>query len=576
MVTALAARGTHARATELEYALGDPADPANPVGYASLLAADRAAERFTAGEELLDDERVFAEFVPTGLGGRLDSFEELVAVMRPVFRRDVGLAMGYGMMSWMAASDVWTTGTGEQRRRLAGILLSGGKAAIAQHETAHSNQYVRSQVTAGTVGDRLLLNGAKPLINNLERARALVLFCRTDADAGSRSHSALLLDPQALPADRATLLPRHVSVGLRGCRFAGLDFRDCPVPASALLGPLGSGVTTALRSFQISRTVIAALAVGAVDTVLRTAVGFERSERSHPRHVSDPDTDRASAATTGAFVDLLLYDSLATVATRALHLLPEQTSVYSAALKYLLPKVLTETMYTLSTVLGSGIYHREGTLGIFQKHIRDVPVLSLGHAGSAACQATILPQLPRLARSSWFLEEAPPAALFRTGEPLPPAAAERLDIASGRDALSACLPLIASDITGDGPGERALAAIAAVLVDEFRDLRDRVRALERAQPHDLFPVAGFALVDRYALLLAASAVLGVWRHAGDGGDPFLADASWAAAALHVVARRLGARPPDLPPECARRVRQEMLLRFGAQLGFDLYNTPVCG
>ncbi|MGC4951343.1 hypothetical protein ACLQ2N_34875 [Streptomyces sp. DT224] len=245
MVTPLAIGDARTCAQGLEFALGDPADPANAVGYASLLTADRAAERFAQGEELLDGRGVSAEFVPTELGGRLDSYEDLVAVLRPVFRRDVGLAMGYGMTSWMAASDVWLAGTPEQREWLACLMLSGGKAAIAQHETAHSNHYVRSRVTARPSGGGLLLSGAKPLINNLERARALVLFCRTDT-AGSRSHSALLLDPGALPVDRAVLLPRHVAVGLRGCRFAGIDFDDCPVPASALLGPLRSGVTTAL------------------------------------------------------------------------------------------------------------------------------------------------------------------------------------------------------------------------------------------------------------------------------------------------------------------------------------------
>ncbi|MFG3282472.1 acyl-CoA dehydrogenase [Streptomyces sp. NPDC048111] len=563
------------RAARLERALGDPADPANPFGYARLLAADRAAERFTGGEELLDGLGVFSEFVPVELGGRLDAFENLVAVLRPVFRRDVGLGLGYGAMSWMAASDVWMTGTERQRTWLADLMLAGGKAAIAQHETAHSNDYVRSQVTARPEGGTLVLNGAKPMINNLERARALVLFCRTDAAPGSRSHSALLLDPAALPADRAVMLSRHLAVGLRGCRFAGLEFTDCPVPAEALLGPLGSGVATALRSFQASRTVISALAVGAVDTVLRTAVGFEESARAHAVDGSRGDPDRPGA-TTGALVNLLLYDALAVVALRALHLLPEQTSVFSAALKYLLPKVLTETMYDLSTVLGSGIYSREGTLGIFQKHVRDVPVLSLGHAGSAACQATIIPQLSRLARSSWFREQPPPAALFRPWGPLPPLSAERLVLASGRDSLIACLPAIGPEITGDDPCVRALAALAHALTAELRELGDRVRALDDGGRATLPTAAGFALADRYALLLAGAAVLGVWYHARDGGDPFLADAAWAAAALHRVARRLGARVPALPPACEARVRRELWVRFGAQNSYDLYNAPVHG
>jgi alkylation response protein AidB-like acyl-CoA dehydrogenase len=565
-----------ARAARVEAALGDPTDPANPYGYAALLTADRLAERFDAGEELLDSLGTPAEFVPAGLGGRLCSYEDLVAVMRPVFRRDVGLAMGYGMMSWMAASDVWLAGTEDQRAWVARLLLGGGKAAIAQHETAHSNDYVRSGVTARRTPDGLVLGGAKPLINNLERAHALVLFCRTGDEGGSRSHSALLLRPDALPADRAALLPRRVAVGLRGCRFAGLEFDACPVPETALLGPEGTGVATALRSFQLSRTVIASCAVAAVDTVLRTAVMFEQSQTSPARSGRRTDAARASASTTGAFVNLLLYDSLAVFALRALHLLPEQTSVYSAALKYLLPRVLIETMYDLSTVLGSGIYAREGSLGIFQKHIRDVPVLSLGHAGTAACQATIIPQLFRLARTSWGSAQPPPGALFRPGDPVPPTAADRLRLASGHESLTACLPSAADGVPGAGPAERALAAYARALAAELAHLRARVRGLERGARPGVWPAAGFALVDRHALLLAAAAVLGVWRQAGRGGDPFLADASWAAAALHRVARRLGLRVADLPAQCTARIRHEVQLRYGAQLSYDLYTTPVSG
>lgn len=556
------------RVARLEALLGDPTDPGNPLGYGALLAADRAAVPFADGEAVLDDFGLNAEFVPRELGGRLDRIDTLVRVMRPVFRRDVGLAMGYGMTTYMAASDVWTTGDRRQREWLAGLLLRGGRAAIAQHETAHSNDYVRSQVTARRApGGGLLLGGGKPMINNLDRAEALVLFCRTDPAPGSRSHSVLLLDPARLPPEHATVLPRRVAVGLRGCRFAGLEFDDCPVPEDALLGPAGSGIETALRSFQISRTVISAMAVAAVDTSLRTAVGFAH------HHPSRTDSVRTDAAVSGAFVNLLLYDSLALAASRALHLLPAQTSVYSAALKYLLPRVLTETMYDLSIVLGAGIYSPDGALGIFGKHVRDVPVLSLGHAGTVACQATIIPQLHRLARRSWFVEDEAPGTLFRPGDGLPPLRTDRLSLACGRDALSATLLSVAACVPGRGPAERALRTLAAQLVEELRDLRDRVLALRTGEYAD---AACFALVDRYALLLAAAAVLGVWRHNQDGSDPFLGDASWAAAALHRIARRLGTRPGDLPPECETRIRHEVQLRYSAQRGYDLHNTPVPG
>ncbi|WP_053704413.1 acyl-CoA dehydrogenase [Streptomyces sp. WM6368] len=565
-----------ARVAELEALFGDPSDPANPVGYTALLEADRAAVPFAAGEALLDDFGITDEYIPRALGGRLDGMDTLVRIMRPVFRRDVGLAMGHGMTTFMAASDVWTAGSSRQRHWLAGLLRDGGKAAIAQHETAHSNDYVRSQVTARRSGDGYLISGGKPMVNNLERAGALVLFCRTDPAPGSRSHSVLLLEPGQLSDVRAAVTARRTPVGLRGCRFAGVEFDDCPVPASALLGPEGSGIETALRSFQISRTVIAATAVAALDTSLRTAVRFDRERSGGWQAGGGRDGGRTGAALTNAFVNLLLYDALAVVATRALHLLPAETSVYSAALKYLLPRVLTETMYDLSIVLGSGFYTREGTLGIFQKHVRDVPVLSLGHAGTVACQATVIPQMPRLAGGSWFVEDEAPAGLFRLHGDLPPLRTDRLSLACGRDSLSATMLAVAAGIDGTGPVETALRRLAGQLVEEFRDVRARVLALDAAGAAATARPARFALMDRYALLLAAAAVLGLWDQGRYGPDPFLADPSWAAAALHRIARRLGTRVADLPAECETRIRHEVQLRFSTQISYDLYSGPIPG
>ena len=78
------------------------------------------------------------------------------------------------------------------------------------------------------------------------------------------------------------------------------------------------------------------------------------------------------------------------------------------------------------------------------------------------------------------------------------------------------------------------------------------------------------------MLLAAASVIGVWQQARHGEDPFLADASWAAAALHRLARRLGQQPPALPAGCEARVHEEVLRRFEEQRSYDLYDTPLAG
>ncbi|MFF4402726.1 acyl-CoA dehydrogenase [Streptomyces sp. NPDC001480] len=569
--------GAPARVARLEALLGDPTDPANPVGHRALLHADRRAALSAEAEGLLDDFGMSREFVPAELGGRFDSAENLLRVMRPVFRRDVALGAGYGMTTFMAASDVWMQGSAEQRDWLAGLLLSGSKAAIAQHETAHTNDFVRSGVRARVGAGGLEVTGAKPVINNLHRADALVLFCRTEPQPGTTGrHSVLLLDPHTLPTDRYRVIRRPAALGLRGCFFAGVELDACPVPHSTLLGPLGGGVPTALRSFQVSRTLMASLVSAAVDTGLRTAVLVDRTQGPGRTGLDPADPQHTAGTLAGAFVNLLLYDCLAVVATRALHLLPAETSVYSAAVKLLLPRVLSDTMYDLATVLGSQIYTRDGTVGIFQKHIRDVPVVSLGHAGTVACQATIIPQLRSLAEDSWFTGVEAPPELFRPGAPLPPFDYGALDLACGRDSVSATLLATAASLPGATPAERTLRTLAGQMTAELHELRSRVLALPA--PDAAHPVgpAWFALTDRYVLVLAAACVLGVWYHNRGGADPFLADPAWAAAALHRIAQRLGAPAAELPAECTARVHREVLARYGDRRSFDLYNTPIPG
>ncbi|MEW2620557.1 acyl-CoA dehydrogenase family protein [Streptomyces sp. NPDC048106] len=564
-----------ARVAELDRRLGDPTDDGNELSYARLLEADEAGELSRAGERALDELGLGADFVPRAEGGRLERLDILVRVMRQVFRRDVALGLGYGVTSFMAAVNVWTSGDAAQRERLARILTGGGKVAVAYHELAHGNDFVRNEFEARPDGGGFRLYGAKQVINNAGRADAWVLFSRTSPAPGSRSHSVLLVERDGLAADTFRILPRYDAVGVRGCLLSGLRFDGTPVPASALVGESGKGVETALRAFQITRSALPGMAVGTTDTALRTVVRFALGRQLYRKSVME--IPHARDTLSGAFTDLLTCDSLSLAATRAVHLLPEQTSVFAAAAKYLVPKVLTDTMHDLSIVLGARFYLRDGEYGIFQKHLRDLPVLSLGHAGSAACQATIIPQLSRLARRSWFADEPAPARLFQPRADLPGLPYDRLTLASGRDALSATLVAAVDRLPGASPEERAVQRLTLQLVDELRQVQEASRALAPQDRTALAAPAVFALADRYAVLLAAAAAIGVWQQAArDGGDAFLADPAWLAAALHRLARRLGRRPAGLPASVDARMHEEVLRRFRERTSYDLYDTPLAG
>jgi alkylation response protein AidB-like acyl-CoA dehydrogenase len=565
--------GEPARAARLEAALGDPFEAGNPHGYLALLRADEDRAVPEATEALLARAGLGGEFVPQDAGGDLTDLERLARVLRPVFRRDLALGYGFGITSLFAASSVWTAGDHAQRDTLARVLLEGGRVSIVHREVAHANAILRNELTATRApGGGFLLNGRKDAVINADRTRVFVTYARTSAHDGPASHSVLLLGP--LPPAAGTVRPgaRVATPGMRGARFCGLDISGALLPDSAVVGAVGEGVSLALRSFQVSHCLIPGTVLAAVDSVLRQAVRAAAEHR--PQH---RPARRWRRTLSGVFADLLACDAMAVTGLRALSLLPQQAYLLAAAVKYTMPDLLREDLEELATVLGARGYDRGPLNGSFQKLARDLPVAGLGHSGTAVCQAVLVPQLPVLARTTWFRSPEPPAELFLPGAPLPPFDARRLTHSGTDDLLTATLVAAAGRLEGSrshGPLHAALAELAQIFVGELRLLRTRCAALSPAGGTAFDPQA-CALVDRYALVLAAAACLGVWEGRA-GTDSFLQDPAWAVLALGRIARRLGAAVPEVPAEAERAVLAQVLERCRTGRSLDLYATPVAG
>ncbi|MFJ9178084.1 acyl-CoA dehydrogenase family protein [Streptomyces sp. NPDC102360] len=572
-----------ARIARLEALLGDPLDPANPLGDRSVLAADERGELLPEGERALGEFGLGAEFVPVRLGGRFERADRLAQLLRGVFRRDCSLGIGHGVTSFIAALPVWADGSARQQHKVAELLLGGGRIVAAYTELDHGSDFSRVSLAARRAPGGYLLDGGKQLINNIGRAEAAVLFARTAEDPGSRGHSHLLVDFAALPQDRLDRSARHRTSGVRGCLLGGAAFEDCPLPAEALLGAEGGAMETVLKVFQVTRSVLPGMVVGIGDSQLRTVLGFTRERLLYGRPVAELPQPRA--VLTGSFLDLLICDALSTVVARSLHLLPEEASVRSAAVKYLVPKLLQDSSYRLGVLLGARSYVREGPFAAFQKAARDLPVVALAHASGAVCLANIVPQLPRLAARSWqpaLAGRAPaaPGALFRPDDPLPALDLGRLELsARGADTLAGSLVTLSRELAERSPAEpelAQLAALAALFTEELQELARRSAALP---PRDRTPVAGrraFLLADRYAHLLAAASCLGIWHAAAAGParprDParsFVADPLWVTGALHRIAERLGMRPDPLPEHAVRQLFDELAGRYETAHTFDL-------
>ncbi|MBT2398895.1 acyl-CoA dehydrogenase [Streptomyces sp. ISL-100] len=557
------------RADALEQHLGDPLDPGNPLGFPAVLAADERADMFADGERALDAYGLGAEFVPARYGGRLTRLDELIEIMRSVYRRDPCLGLGHGVSSFIASVNIWTAGNEEQCRRMADLLLSNRKVAVAYHELAHGNDMVGTEFQAlpGTDG-RLLLNGRKEVVTNIQRADAVVMFARTDRRPGSRSHSQILVDKARIPEGRMRYLPRFSTVGMRGVQLGGMEFHDCPLPADVMVGPQGHGLETALKSFQVTRTTLVAMFTGILDTALRTCLRHLTSRRLYGRPAVElPEVRSVLAA---AHADLLLCDAFSTVAARALHVVPAETAIYSSAVKYVVSKVLMDAMHRLSTLLGAHFYIREGEHAIFQKLLRDNQLAGFGHAARAACQMSLLPQLPLLARRSWRGAEAPPEELFRLGTDLPPVPFDRLKVsAGGRERLSSSLAAGLAAEPGLGGVHPQIEQVGGHLADDLRRLADECERLPAAELTVAASSAGYDRTHRYANVLVAAACLGLWRGNQDHQDPFLRDPAWLAAVLSRIPVRPGSPPARLPDNLERLLFDELMERYESATSLGL-------
>jgi len=536
----------HAAARDLERALGDPSDPDAPVSFGALVECDEREEPPSGGFEALRARGVHAHLVPRAWGGRLTSFDELLALVRVVSRRDLVLTTGLGS-TMLAAIPVWAWGRDDQRRQVAGLLLDDGafgSFAVSERDAGSDLSATATRAEAAAGGYRL--RGEKWLIGNATRSAFVVTLART-----RRSLSLLLLRPDRLPAGSCRRLPRIRTLGLRGHDLGGITFEDCPLPADALIEPAGRGMEMALTTLQFTRTMIAGMALGAADTALRLALGWGCARRLYGEPILAIPAVRALLL--GSFLDVLIGECVAMVTARALTLAPRRTSLWAAAAKYLVPNLCERVVRDASVVLSARSYLREGIAGgVFQKIARDVAITSIFEGTQLVQLSLIAAQLGQLARAGHRADAPvdldrlcdlsspapawdPPSTRLRIGDPGGDELVERWfrRPESGSEDLEA--------------GPRAGAAL--------RLLRCQATALRTALAETTGP-GDLSLARRHCVLHAAACCLQVWRSNRERMAPEAAGGEWLALCLERLTR--GAEEAPAPGHLAEPVSAWML------------------
>ena len=188
-------------------------------------------------------------------GGSAIGYLAHVIAMEEISRASASVGLSYGAHSNLCVNQIFRNGTEEQRRRYLPKLISGEHVgALAMSEPGSGSDVVSMKLRADRRGDVFILNGNKMWITNGPDAHTLVVYARTDPDAGSRGITAFLIEKGFRGFSTAQKLDK---LGMRGSNTCELVFQDCEVPADNVLGAIGRGVNVLMSGLDYERAVLA-------------------------------------------------------------------------------------------------------------------------------------------------------------------------------------------------------------------------------------------------------------------------------------------------------------------------------
>ena len=193
-------------------------------------------------------------------------------VMEEVSRGSASVGLSYGAHSNLCVNQIFRNGTDDQKRRYLPSLISGEHVgALAMSEPDAGSDVVSMRLRADKLGDRYVLNGSKMWITNGPEADTLVVYAKTDPQAGSRGITAFLVErgfPGFNPAQKLDKL------GMRGSSTSELVFEDCEIPEENVLGEEGRGVAVLMSGLDFERLVLTGGPLGIMRSCLDAVVPY--------------------------------------------------------------------------------------------------------------------------------------------------------------------------------------------------------------------------------------------------------------------------------------------------------------
>ncbi len=224
------------------------------------------------GEQGLLGMTVEEEYGGSGMG-----YLAHVVAMEEISRASGGIGLSYGAHSNLCLNQLRKNASEAQKQRYLPKLCSGEHiGALAMSEPGAGSDVVSMKLRADRRGDHYVLNGNKMWITNGPDADVLVVYAKTDPEAGSRGITAFIVEKGMKGFSTAQKLDK---LGMRASNTCELVFQDCEVPAENVLGEVGGGVKVLMSGLDYERVVLSGGPLGLMAAALDVVLPYVHERR---------------------------------------------------------------------------------------------------------------------------------------------------------------------------------------------------------------------------------------------------------------------------------------------------------
>jgi isovaleryl-CoA dehydrogenase len=210
--------------------------------------------------------------LPEEYGGAGMGYLEHVIAMEELSRASASVALSYGAHSNLCVNQIYRNGNEAQKQKYLPKLVSGEHVgALAMSEPGAGSDVVSMRLRADRRGEVFVLNGTKMWITNGPDAHVLVVYAKTNPEAGHKGITAFLVEKGMKGFSTAQKLDK---MGMRGSNTCELVFEDCEVPAENILGIEGKGVNVLMSGLDYERSVLAGGPLGIMQACMDVVLPY--------------------------------------------------------------------------------------------------------------------------------------------------------------------------------------------------------------------------------------------------------------------------------------------------------------